>query len=423
MIAGLVFREPLWWLAALVPIAYLLFAHALHKAPIERFGSLALWREARDELGETAAKRALDGRTLLRFVALGLVVAAMAGPEWATAKAQRTWTFVLGSGLAAELAVADGGESRGAAVLAAARAFAERYPDDRFAWAPVGPYVARRASAQAGEVVLVGGAAGAPSPEVLSAAPERDDWGAWDRAGCVWLPVAPLETEPRAAALVQVAWAAAPGAVAVRGDARLWWDGAATRTVPGARPWLWARGPAWAADALLGRVADAVAATNGWRVVRAGEALPEGEPLVVLMGTAGGTDDLAARRHELAGAGWTVAARLGGVGGGPAGLRPVEGVRLVAAPGLAVGWRPGLLWTDVTWVEEPSAGLPPGFIVAWSAAIERAARAPSVPLAARRAAVARQGAARAPAAPVDPRPLGAELAALAVVLLLGTLKR
>ena len=414
MSGGLGFAAPGWFLAALLPVAYLLFARALERAPRVDFGSLRLWRAAREELGERAAKPGWRWRTVVRGLGLALVVVAMARPVWTGAAEPRVWTLVVGTGAAGALPGADGG-TRVAAALAAGEAFgAER---GAVRWAPVPRFVDRAASVAAGELVWRGGGAatdGAPAAELLLAAPPRADWLAWDAADHVWLPVTELGVEPARAGLERRGWPAAPGPVAVRpGGVWLDWDGARVSERPGPEPWVWARGRVWEAGRTLGRVLDATAATNGWRVVRGGRAALEAGPPVLIAwgpeaaagggGAAVGLDFRPDAR--LFGAGWSAVVRRAGAAA-PLGLRALEGVGAEAVDHRAVdgdpltesgedgdagaewrgpietvaGWAPGVVWTDLAAVAPPGAVQSDlaQLIVAWAAVLEAAVRPPGV---------------------------------------------
>lgn len=432
VLAGLSFAEPLWWLAALIPIMYLLFAQTLQRARSQSIGSLALWRAALESRSQSAARRAVNWRSLMLAIAMLLCVAAMAGPRWIPEQGPKRWHLVFGTGAAGDLPVDDAGRTRLELVRREAQAFVEAHAgDDQFVFVGAPKVFDRGASAAADALVWSSSpadaeAAGPAWQAAVLAAAERDNWAMWDRADCVWFPVASLDREPVRAGLWQAAWPAVPGRIGVRGQDWFVWENDEIETRPGATPWVFAHGAIWQAPAEAGRILEAFCAAAGFQLVRSGDSSgrPEGAPLLVLWQA---SDDevpsnAAAEVAWVTGAGWSAEWQLRR-GLAPPTATPVGWLSAAAEP--AVAWEPGLVWTRAQAMGAVSGPLA-NAVVEWTELFERALCLPDasvVPMARRQAASAERRS--PPGLPVlpNPTPLGAPVTGVAILLLLVFLRR
>lgn len=457
MIAGLAFELPFAWGAVLLPIAYLLFAESLERAAIVPFGSLALWRAARDEVGERAVKQRIRWKTVLRFLGLVAIVAAMARPVWVAPEERTTWRLVLGTGPAGALDAGDGG-TRLEGALERALAFVADHPGDAFEWvAP--PAAFDRAALLEGDAYgrsrfswsRIDDWTGSDAPDAaflaaLLAAPGRD-WADLDQAGAVLFPVAAGVPPLVRAGISAAAWPEVERDVAREGALTWRWVpgadlGLGPRGVappgrlearPGPAPWIWVHGAAFEATALLGRAVDAAAEVNGWRVVRPGDALPTGVPIAVIWGPLEGEGE-----RRVGGAGWVLGAVVSGeverslalTSGWQSGAQP--------GPGVRAAWHraAGLLATPVAAlrIDEPGGAGSSAWDAAdrdatlaalaldVAAALEGVVRSELVPLAPERS-VERDRAPQVPVQERDPLHLGLAFVVLALALLGFTLRR
>lgn len=451
-LAGLSFAEPAWWLAALIPIMYLLFAQTLQRARLQAIGSLALWRAVLETRSSSAARRAVNWRSLALAFSMLVCVAAMAGPRWEPKQGPKRWHLVFGTGAAGRLAsdATDATDASGGtrldAALREAQAFVEsQAPDDQFVFVGASPALDRRATAtqvfqrataqDALDDAMQGALQWTVAPTLVEsptsawqaaalAAPERADWAAWDRGDSVWFPVTPLERAPVRAGVWQAAWADAPGRVGVRGSDWMVWTGAELATEAGATPWVLAQGAIWQAHTEAGRVLAALCATRGYQLVRApfDLALPDGDPLLVLW-QAGALDDGDLQIAAITGTGWSAEWSLRRAAAPPTSTPVLSAGAGADEP--AIAWEPGLVWTRAKEMGAVSGPLA-NAVVDWTELLERAMRLPDasvVPMASRQAASAERRSPKGWPVLPSPTPLGAPVAGVAILLLLVFLRR
>ncbi|MCH2103309.1 MAG: hypothetical protein MK297_04770 [Planctomycetes bacterium] len=267
-LAGLVWERPQAWWGLCLPLLVLLAAKQPLRPRQMATGALSLWKRVMESPGAGGSERpAVPWAIWLLCAGLTAAVLSMAGPRSVAPGASREWVVLVDRSPSSYLPAEDASDedrlARGIKLLEEEWLGLLR-EGDRVRWF----------DGQAWEEGMGFPDAWRDAPRAPMLAP---DWTQWDAPGCVWLCARPPAIPRAESSLCSGGGAAAPGPVAIDGEDRLDWDGAALVRVIGGAPRRTVR-----LDGVGGALADLVALWADERGLVLSRGAPSPEDVLVL---------------------------------------------------------------------------------------------------------------------------------------------